>query len=186
MAKKLDARIRRALAGALWAKPVKLPPKAGDVGIEDLTPLGLQTTDLNGQASVTFRGNRTKPGFPFRFYAVSMAPAGQFQSIEQEIVRYPTANAARFIDDLAQDWWGWGFWGGFRLTQLSAADGGAWAVQSDIFGVMVPSTLLGIVWDRVGESVAIRDDDLLIQVPEADNLAQIIANDITASGYGSS
>jgi hypothetical protein len=182
LAKKLNARIRQALDGALWAKPVKLPPKAGDRGIEDLTPLGLRTTDLNGQASVIFRGYRSKPGFPFRFYAVSMAPAGQFQSIEQDIVWYPTANAATFNDDLARDWWGWGTWGGFGLTNLTGAGGGAWAVQED-YGP--PSTLLGIVSGRVGESVSLGDPGFLIQVPQADNLAQIIANYITASGYGS-
>jgi hypothetical protein len=179
LAKKLNARIRRALAGALWAKPVKLPPRVGDRGIEDLTPLGLNPTDLNGQASVIFRGYRSKPGFPFRFYAVSMAPAGQFKSIEQDIVWYPTANAATFNDDLARDWWGWGTWGGFRLTELTGVGDGAWAVQED-YGP--PSTLLGIVSGRVGESVALGDDHLLIQVPEAENIAHTVANRIGVWG----
>jgi hypothetical protein len=179
LAKKLAARIEQALAGRLWAKPVKLPPKAGaDPGSPDLAPLGLQTTDLNGQASAMFRRYRSKPGFPFHFYAVSIVPAGQFQSIDQEIVWYPTANAARFNDDLERDLWGWGSWGGFRLLDLSSVGYGAWAVQENL--TLPPSTLLRFLSGRLGEFVALGDDSLLIQVPEAENIAQTVAHLIGA------
>ena len=67
LAKKLDARLRLALAGRLHAKPVKLPAKqkAGPpTGGPDLSTMALQTSDLSGPADVVANQIQRRPGDP--------------------------------------------------------------------------------------------------------------------------
>jgi hypothetical protein len=101
LAKKLDARFRRARKGRLHARPVKLskqqagPPSGGP----DLKPLALRAADLVGDVNVD-KGYFADPG-AISDYSVFMFPAGQFDLLDQEIEWYSTANEASFYTDFA-------------------------------------------------------------------------------------
>jgi hypothetical protein len=104
-AKKLNARIKQAIAGKLHATAVNVPPRRKEgppPGGPNLAPLALKTTDLNGPASEPGPGQ----GYAVVYdpavlsdYMVNMVPAGQFNDLGQDIRWYPTANLARFTAD---------------------------------------------------------------------------------------
>jgi hypothetical protein len=103
LAKALDRRIKQALAGKLKAKPVKLPakPQAGPPrGGPDLAPLALNTTDLNGTATVNSQGYGVDP-LALSDFSVFMDPAGPFTLLDQESEWFATANQAAFEADFA-------------------------------------------------------------------------------------
>jgi hypothetical protein len=109
LAKKLDARLRLAVAGRLHAKPVKLPAKqkAGPpAGGPDLSAMALQTSDFSDGATVVASQYSVGPAIldfvdlgNSSEYDVLMLPAGPFDVLIQEIEWYPTANGANFNSD---------------------------------------------------------------------------------------
>ena len=109
LAKKLDARLRLALAGRLHAKPVKLPAKqkAGPpTGGPDLSAMALQTSDFAGGATVVASQYSVDPAIldfvdlrNSSEFDMLMLPAGPFDILIQEIEWYPTANGASFNSD---------------------------------------------------------------------------------------
>jgi hypothetical protein len=106
LAKKLDARIKLALAGRLHARPVKLPalPKPGPPpGGPDLTALVLQTSDVGGPATALGTFYTVDWGNPTAVsdLTAGMDPAGAFDEIRQQIEWCPTANQASFAADLS-------------------------------------------------------------------------------------
>jgi hypothetical protein len=175
LAKKLDARIKRALAGRLQAKPVGPAPQLNCKG-RNLAPLELQTTDLSGQADTT---QHSGPSSQVSVCVddVQMKPAGQFQNLEQFIVWYPTANAASFESDNLADV------RGPRGLDLSNIGDGAWG------GIDYSSR-----WDQKEAVLEFPSSQILevvlggspdIQEAQAVALAQIVANRINAAGVGS-
>jgi hypothetical protein len=178
LAKKLAARIKLALAGRLHAKPVKLPPKpkAGPPpGGPDLAPLGLQTTDLSGQA--TDVGRQYGPAlFALSFYQVFMHPAGQFDDLQEEIVWYPTANEASFNDNVLADEVGPG------SLDLSAVGDGAWGVLDNATS---RGTALLFFSSGQLEEFVVFDSPNAIQPSQAKSIAQTVANKINQAGLGS-
>jgi hypothetical protein len=182
LAKKLDARVKRALAGSLHARPVKLPPKTGSPGGPDLAPLGLRTTDLSGPATYTGQGYEYEPIVPFSFYNVQMAPAGQFQEVDQAIFWYPTANEARFdgdyhrIDQFGPD---------LIPLNLSSVGDGAWGFLQYY---KMPGGVAELFFSsgRIDEEVFLQGTTATpIQASQAEDLAPIVANYINAAGFGS-
>ncbi|MGZ4413060.1 MAG: hypothetical protein ACXVRZ_01595 [Gaiellaceae bacterium] len=177
LAKKLDARIKLALAGRLHAKPVKLPPRpqAGPPpGGPDLAPLALNTTDLSGQATDTVR--KYWPAlFALSFYQVFMHPAGQFDQLQQDIVWYPTANEASFNDDVLADDFGPG------SLDLSGIGDGAWGVLYND-PTNGGTALLFFSSGQLEESVVVESP---IQPSAVQSIAQTVANKINQAGLGS-
>jgi len=178
LAKKLDARIERALAGQLHARPVKLPRPAGQFpGTPDLAPLALQTTDLSGR--MVDRGYGLNPRFPFAVYSVEMdgPPGGEFQSLSQDIIWFATANEARFEED-------WEDHSVSGLLDLSSLGDGAWGY---IYSSSVDSPAEGAVLyfssGRLFEAVDFYGDNA-IQASQAESVAQIVANRINTAGFG--
>jgi len=99
LAKRLDKRLRLALAGRLHGKPVRLPPKvkAGPPpGGPSLAALVLQTSDLGGPATIGDQFYSVDPP-ALSEYEVDMNPAGPFHDLVQLIDWYPTANEATFL-----------------------------------------------------------------------------------------
>lgn len=97
LARTLDHRLRRAEAGRLRGKPVKVPqplkagPPAGD---PDLATLALTTSDFGGQATIAAHGYEGPPFPSLSEYDLDMEPAGDFDDLTQGIEWYPTANDA--------------------------------------------------------------------------------------------
>lgn len=104
LAKKLDTRIREALAGRLHARPVKLPAKqkAGPPsGGPDLGALALKTSDLTGPATLLgpfYLDDFFNPT-ALSVLNVPMNPAGRFDQLVQVLEWCPTANQASFLAD---------------------------------------------------------------------------------------
>lgn len=178
LAKKLDTRIRLALAGRLHAKPVKLPPKptAGPPpGGPDLVALALQTTDLSGPATVVAEGY-LPPLFDRAFYQAAMKPAGQFGTLVQDISWYATANEASFNDDV------WGDQLGPATVDLSGIGDGAWAVLGN--GSTGGAALLFFASGQLVEVVNLASPDA-IQPAQVKSIAQTVADRIDRAGLGS-
>lgn len=178
LAKKLEARIKLALAGRLHAKPVKLPPgpTAGPpTGGPDLAPLALQATDLSGQATTGQRGY-VRDLFALSVYQVVMQPAGQFDILQQDVAWYPTANEASFTDDVVADQFG------PASLDLSGIGDGAWGV---LFGGSSSDTaVLFFSSGQLDEIVAFASPNA-IQPAQAKSIAQTVANKINQAGLGS-
>jgi len=180
LAAKLDARIKQAIAGALDAKPVKVPPwrTAGPPpGGPDLASLALKTTDLNGPAAEPGPGNPSYVGVydpaVLSDYSVGMAPAGQFDMLFQDIRWYPTANLARFTADyMAPNS------SPAPSVDLKSVGDGARGYDYGGFAQIVFSS------GRLEENVSFEKSST-IQPSEVQRLAQTVANYINAAGLGS-
>jgi hypothetical protein len=178
LAKKLDARIKLALAGRLHAKPVKLPPgpKAGPPpGGPDLAPLALNSTDLSGQVTTGQKGY-VRDLFALSVFQVVMHPAGQFDILQQDIAWYATANEASFTDDVVTDQFGPG------SLDLSGIGDGAWGVI--LSGSSGDTAVLFFSSGQLDEIVAFESPNA-IQPAQAKSIAQTIANKINQAGLGS-
>jgi hypothetical protein len=145
LSKKLDARLRLALAGRLRAKAVKLPAKqkAGPpTGGPDLSALALQTSDLSGGATVVASQYSVAPAIldfvdlrNSSEYDVLMLPAGPFDILIQEIEWYPTANGASFNSD---------FLNAFSLSQAGSTALDLSSVGDGAQGSVTPDPQLSV------------------------------------------
>jgi len=178
LAKKLEARIKLALAGRLHAKPVKLPPppKAGPPpGGPALAPLALNTTDLSGQATVASEDYQPWP-FVLSGYGLFMNPAGQFDLLEQDIAWYATANEASFNVDAQLGPLGQG-----SLDLSSIGDGARGFLSNGSSGGLA---VLGFSSGQLTEFLVMGSLNA-IQPSQAESIAQTVANKINAAGLGS-
>jgi hypothetical protein len=182
LAKKLDVRIKQALAGLLHAKPVKLPPtpKAGPPpGGPDLAALALKPTDLKGHATAI---NGLYLDYPFArsSYFAELEPAGPFTDVTQEMWWYPTANEASFESD---------FWASFdaphQLDLSSLGDGARGYLFNNSGGGANSAAGLLFCSGRLLEAVGIDLFNGTIEAPEVESIGQTIANAINAAGLGS-
>jgi len=184
LAKKLDERIKRALAGKLHAKPVKLPPrqKAGPPpGGPDLSQLALKTTDIGGNP--TLFDDNYWVGPPLSQFTVSefhvlFLPAGPYRAVDQEIQWFATANQASFEADFDaasldqyQD----------PLDLSSLGDGARGAVDNsggEGYAELVFSS------GQLEELLVVEGDNA-IQTSAVQNIAQKVASYINTAGLGS-
>ena len=180
LAKKLDARLRLALAGHLHGKPPKSPKlRAGaPPGGPDLTALALKATDLTGKATVD-KGYVVDPAAVSDF-SVFMLPAGQFDALDQEIEWYPSANEASFFADfenaaaLAQR--------GTAALDLGSLGNGA---QGSLHASSSLSTGLVVFSSgQLAEFIVVATQGE-IQTSDLTNVAQVAAQRIDAAGLGS-
>jgi hypothetical protein len=178
LAKRLDTRIKRAIAGQLDAKPVDLPPQAGRPGGPDLAPLGLKTSDLSAPATEVYRGYLPAPD-PFSDYLVQVAPAGPFANLVQTVSWYPTRNEARFYDDFWADQFGQ------ASLNLSGVGDGA---RGYLYYYKEPGGLAHLFFSsgRIDEQVFLQGNPSNpIQASQVESIAPIVAHYINAAGYGS-
>ena len=180
LARKLDARIEQALAGRLHAQPIQLPPdqKAGPPpGGPDLAPLGLQTTDLGGQATgLTRMYLPVISRFALSDYVVVMSPAGPLSQLQQQIMWYPTANQASLSGDFDA-----AFFGPHSLDLSSVGDGarGVFSYSSKVGqGLLVFSS------GQLEEYIFFNSQRALT-TSQVQSIAQTVANHINAAGLGS-
>jgi hypothetical protein len=178
LAKKLETRVKLALAGRLHAKPVKLPPapKAGPPpGGPDLAQLALNTTDVSGQATISSEDYQ-----PWLFvlsgYGLFMSPAGQFNLLEQYIAWYPTANEASFNADAQIGQLGPG-----SLDLSSIGDGARGFLSNGSSGGLA---VLGFSSGQLTEFLVMGSLNA-IQPSQAESIAHIVADKIDAAGLGS-
>ena len=180
LAKKLDTRIKQALAGSLHAEPVKLPPApqpAPPPGAPVLAALALKPTDLTGQATAV-EGHYLDYPFARSTYFAQLSPAGQFSDVSQEMWWYPTANEASFESD---------FWATYfvqhPLYLSNLGDGARGSLLNTSQG---PTHSAGILFcsGQLLEDVDIESEST-IQPSQVESIGQTIANDINADGLGS-
>lgn len=100
LARKLDARVRNAIAGRLHGSPVTIPdpPDSGPPpGGPDLSNLVLQPSDV-GQAKIQnlFQGYDTAP-YAISDYGMLLSPAGPYDLLSQELSWYATPTEATQI-----------------------------------------------------------------------------------------
>jgi hypothetical protein len=100
LARKLDARVRKAVAGHLRGKPVAIPfpPDSGPPpGGPDLSKLVLQPGDV-GQTQIQdlLQGYGTAP-YAVSDYSMLLSPAGPYDFLTQDLSWYPTAIEAAEI-----------------------------------------------------------------------------------------
>jgi hypothetical protein len=187
LAKKLDARIKRALAGKLHAKPVKLPPrqKAGPPpGGPGLSQLALQTTDMSGPATAfahSYWVGGPLSAFTVAEYFVTMFPAGKFNFLGQQIQWFATANQASFQADFDA-----AFLSEYQypLDLSSLGDGARGAVDNRGSGDSTGYAELVFSSGQLEELLYFSSDNA-IQTSDAQNVAQKVANYINAAGLGS-
>jgi hypothetical protein len=181
LARKLEARIKSALAGRLHAKPVKLPAgrKADPPpGGPDLSPLGLTPTDLGGQASdwEHLYGD-VAVGSALSYYLVVMVLPGPLWGFFQNIEWFATANEASFTADFFA-----AFFGDAPSVDLSSVgDGAEGALANGSSGgdadvVFSSGRLLELVSLSSNSAIATSD---------VQNIAQTVANKINSAGLGS-
>ena len=178
LAKNLDTRIKRALAGRLHAQPVKLPPQpqvGPPPGGPDLAPLALNATDLNGQAT-TVQHRYLLDRLALAFYQVVMQPAGQFDQLQQGIVWYATANEAGFTNDVLADQFG------PASLDLSGIGDGAWGVLDN--GSAQGAAVLFFSSGQLEEFVLLTSPNA-VQPAQAKSIAQSVADKINQAGLGS-
>lgn len=185
LAKKLDGRIKRGVAGKLHAKPVKLPPKqkAGPPpGGPDLSRLALQTTDISG-TSTAFVHNYwvggPLPPFTVSEYRALFMPAGKFNFLEQQIQWYATANQASFEADFEA-----ALFGKYAIDLSSLGDGARGAVANGGSGDSTGYAELVFSSGPLEELVVFSSDNP-IQTADAQSIAQKVASYIDAAGLGS-
>jgi hypothetical protein len=187
LAKKLEARIRRALAGKLHAKPVKLPPrqKAGPPpGGPDLSQLALRTTDMSGPATSgigTYVVGGPLPAFAVSEYFATLIPAGKFNALGQQIEWFATANQASFQADFDA-----AFLGQYQylLDLSSLGDGARGAVDNRGSGTSTGYATLVFSTGQLEERLDFSSDNP-IETSDAQAVAQKVANYINAAGLGS-
>jgi hypothetical protein len=185
LAKKLDARIRRALVGKLRAKPVELPAKqkpGPPPGGPDLGQLALQTADLSGKATA-FAHNYWVGG-PLSAFAVSdyyatFIPAGRFASLGQEIQWFATPNQASFQADVDA-----AFFDRNPLDLSGVGDGARGELANGGSGDTSGYAELVFSSGRLEELLAF-DSDTAIQASDLQNIARKVASYIDAAGLGS-
>ena len=177
LAQRLDGRIKQAVAGKLHAKPVRVPPFRKGAGPPpggpDLVSLALKTTDLQGAAADIghgYLGVGWNPTVLSEYY-VEMGPAGQFDTLSQDIGWYPTANLARFTADYMDP-------NSSPTVDLSSVGDGARGYDDG--GVADIYFSSGHLEESVG--VASR---ITIPPSEVQQLAKTVANYINAAGLGS-
>jgi hypothetical protein len=180
-AKKLDARLRKAVAGKLHAKLVKLPklPPAGQApGGPDLSALSLQPSDFTGTATVQAQGYVLDTP-PLSTWDTFMEPAGQFDLLDQAILWWPTANEAAFdadwftAENLAA--------GATSIDLASVGDGAQGVIDNESgggFGQVMFSS------GQLEESI-VAISQAGIQASDVHNVAQAAANYINNAGLGS-
>ncbi|MGH3008989.1 MAG: hypothetical protein ACRDLM_06225 [Gaiellaceae bacterium] len=182
VAKKLDARLRQALAGKLRATPVKLPAKqksGAPAGGPDLSTLALQTSDLSGTATVSAKGYAVNPA-ALSDYVVIMSPAGPFGDLTQVVDWYPTANQASFTAD---------YFTAATLFVSSASpldlsgvgDGAQGLIENDSTGGFAQVALSS---GRLAEFIDIGSQSA-VQASDVQNVAQKAASYINNAGLGS-
>jgi hypothetical protein len=177
LARKLDARIKLALAGRLHAKPVTLPAKqkAGQApGGPDLSPLALKPTDVGGQGPA-FLDNYFVGQDPFAlsYFKVLIFNAGPFDAVGQEIEWFATANQASFTADFDT-----ALFGSYSLD-LSGVGDGAKAASSSTYAAIYFSS------GQLMEFVHVQSSTGSIQASDVQKIAQTVANYINAAGLGS-
>jgi hypothetical protein len=187
LAKKLDARIKRALAGKLHEKPVTLPAeqKSGPPpGGPDLSPLALQASEISGQ-STSLVHNYVVGGplseFTVSEYWADFIPAGEFGFLGQEIQWFATANQASFQADFDA-----AFLDQYQhpLDLSSLGDGARGAVDDTGSGDSTGYATLVFSSGPLEEFVVFSGDNS-IQTSDAQAIAQKVANHIDAAGLGS-
>jgi hypothetical protein len=186
LAKKLDARLRLALAGRLHAKPVKLPAKqkAGPpTGGPDLSAMALQTSDLSGPAEIVANQYSVDPAIldfvdlaNSSEYDVLMLPAGPFDILIQEIEWYPTANGASFNSD---------FLNAFSLSQVGSTALDLSSVGDGAQGSITPDSQLSqggvaLTKGQLSEFIDVAVAQSSIDSSDVTNLAQTAASKIDA------
>lgn len=183
VAKKLDARLHKALKGRLHAKPVKLPklPPAGQApGGPDLSTLALQATDFSGSATTADEGYVPEAPPVLSAYNVFVQPAGdRYDLFDQEIFWYATANQAAFTADLydAEDL----SVGATALDLSSLGDGAQGTLQNGQgFGIGTAYFSSGQLMEAL---VGITQQTL--QASDVQNIAQAAATRINNAGLGS-
>jgi hypothetical protein len=187
LAKKLDARIKRALAGRLHATPVKLPPrqKAGPPpGGPDLSQLALKTTDMSGKATAFLHsywiGGPLSAFTVSEFYA-TLIPAGKFTALGQRIQWFATANQASFEADFdAADLSEFQY----PLDLSSLGDGARGAVDNGGGGDSTGYAELVFSSGRLEELLSFNSDKA-IQTTDVQAVAKRVADYINAAGLGS-
>jgi hypothetical protein len=180
LAKKLDARLRQALAGKLHATPVALPKQhpGAPIGGPDLSGLALQTSDLSGTATVKSNGYFVDSN-ALSDYGVFMLPAGPFAFLTQDAEWYATANQAAFEADIATAVFAAAGSSSVDLSSVGDGAQGSDATDSNgSFGEIVFSTGHLAEFINVASQSAVQASDL-------QNLAQSAANYINSAGLGS-
>ena len=180
LARKLDARIKQALAGRLHAQPVQLPPipKAGPPpGGPDLAPLGLQTSDLGAQATdLTRMYMPLLSRLALSDYTVVMAPAGPLSQLQQQILWYPTANQASLSADFDAAF--------FRKDSLDLSSVGDGARGVFSYNSKVGQGLLVFSSGALEEYIFFNSKRALTTA-QVESIAQTVANHINSAGLGS-
>jgi hypothetical protein len=182
LARKLEARIKLALAGRLDAKPVKMPPprKAGrPPGGPDLAALGLKPTELGVQVTGWKHGYGVDRRMVARSSYFDGMESGRtssdvdFVDFQQQIDWFATANQASFTADSAE-----GSFAGGVSVDLSSVGDGAW-------GVLDPNEAeLVFCSGRLEEHVTFLRHSP-ISTSEVLKIAQTVANKINNAGLGS-
>jgi hypothetical protein len=192
LAKRLDRRLRLALAGRLHGKPVKPPPKlkAGPPpGGPSLAALALQASDLGGTTTISDQFYSVAPP-ALSEYQLDMEPAGPFADLVQLIDWYPTANEATFLSTIEYP---------LLTSDLSALFGVSGTTSPptpvDVSSVGDAAQAETLQFTATGGSVylavvALRNDqatdfvlaasESAIQPPDVQNLAQAGANRLDA------
>jgi hypothetical protein len=181
LARKLEARIKLALAGRLHAKPVKLPagrkadpPRGGP----DLSSLGLTPTDLGSQASdwERFYGD-VAVGFALSYYLDMMVLPGPLWGFFQNIEWFATANEASFTADFFA-----AFFSDASSVDLSGVSDGAEGVVAN--GSSGGNAEVVFSSGRLLELVSLNSSSA-IPTSDVQNVAQAVANKIDSAGLGS-
>jgi hypothetical protein len=184
LAMRLDVRIKLALEGRLNARPVKLPVKqkvGPPPGGPNLSALALQTSDLNGPATLTeshYRLDTLNPTVLSDFH-VAMSPAGQFDlGLEQEIEWCPSANQANFTADIYAAELG----SVSGLDLASVGDGARGFIAHSKSGIDAAELIFSS--GKLVETIGFGSRSG-IQPLDAQDVAQVAANYINAAGLGS-
>jgi hypothetical protein len=100
LARKLDARVRRAVAGHLNGTPVEIPypqDSGPPPGGPDLSKLILQPADV-GQAQIqNLNQGYSEAPYAISDYGMFLSPAGPYDALDQSLAWYPTATEATVI-----------------------------------------------------------------------------------------
>ncbi|HJU37461.1 MAG TPA: hypothetical protein VJ716_08605 [Gaiellaceae bacterium] len=187
LAKKLDVRIKRALAGKLHAKPVELTPRqkpGPPSGGPDLSRLALQTSDVPGPATAfvhSYVAGSPLSSFTVSEYWANFIPAGPFNFLEQQIQWFATANQASFQADFDA-----AFLDRYQhpLDLSSLGDGARGAVENRGSEDNTGYATLVFSSGPLEELVVFASDNP-IQPSDAQSIAQRVANYINAAGLGS-
>lgn len=193
LAKRIDKRLRLALAGRLHGRPVKLPPKleAGPPpGGPSLAALALQTSDLGSGAAISDQGYSVAPP-ALSEYDVDMQPAGAFEDLTQSIDWWPSTNEATFVSivefPLLAGAVSAGVGATAQVTPVDVSSIGD-AAQAEILQL---STSIGTIYFAVVSLMSEQATDIIlagsespIQPLDVQNVAQAAANRLDAGLAG--